>query len=130
MISSIKKRPINGILIVIIAILYVTNNLYFKKNTNNNLRIFFNGYFNDLICPIAFMSYTNIILLTKNIEIIDIKYIVPIFIIAGIIWEFVAPYFKSNSITDIYDILSYIIGGILYSLILNIHMRKCINERT
>ncbi len=66
--QSIRKRPLNIILIFIGAMLYLINNLFLKENLPRTISWFFTGYFNDLICPLIFFSYANMLLLTTGRE--------------------------------------------------------------
>lgn len=115
---SIKNRPINIILIVITLFLYFLNNIFFKKLTSGWLNIFMVGYFNDLICPFFFLSYCNILLISCGKEIRKLIFLLLFSLCAGIVWEFIAPIFKENSVTDIFDLLCYLIGTFFYWLIL------------
>lgn len=79
-------------------------------------------YFNDLICPIFFLSYSNILLITIEREINKPFEIILECFLCGIVWEFFAPIIKDNSTTDLYDILFYIMGGIMYYLLQKINI--------
>lgn len=48
-ITSIKQKPINLILIVIVLFLYTLNNLFLKKYTQGIIQLFLRCHFNDLI---------------------------------------------------------------------------------
>lgn len=117
---SVKRRPINFVLMVMVTILYLINNGYLKKNTYGSLQRFFICYFNDLICPLFFMSYSNFLLLTRGKEIIRIKSIIVYMSILGLIWEYFAPIIDSDSVTDVNDLFCYVLGGALYGLIIMI----------
>ena len=112
--------PINGYLIVIVLILYFFNNAVFKVSFEGMAGIFFNGYFNDLICPLFFLSYANILLITVNRGLFTFLKILILISVSGIIWEVFAPFLKENSVTDILDFCCYIIGAILYYLLIRI----------
>lgn len=111
---SIKKNPQNSQLILIVACLYVLNNNYFKSNTDGILQYFMICYFNDLIAPILLLSYANILLISINYELKQVKWIILLGIGAGLFWEFSAPLFKTSSTTDINDLYMYTLGSFLY----------------
>ncbi len=67
--NSIQKRPINLILMLSVALLYLFNNLFLKEHSSGVFWLFFVCYFNDLICPLFFFSYANLLLITVNREI-------------------------------------------------------------
>lgn len=120
-ILSIKKRPINIIFIVLTLVLYFINNLLFKKITTGALYLFMKGYFNDLICPFFFISYCNLLLLTVNKEMVKLHWLLLFSLCAGLVWEFVAPLIKENSVTDILDLVCYLVGTFFYWLLLKIN---------
>lgn len=39
---------------------------------------------------------------------------------AGLIWEFGAPILKKTSVSDIWDLVCYMVGGVLYWVILTL----------
>ena len=58
-VESIRKRPVNLMLLILVVFAYWINNLFLKEHSGGLLRVFFIGYFNDLICPLFFFSYAN-----------------------------------------------------------------------
>ena len=118
LVRSIHKRPFNIISMVIVSILYVLNNTVFKTNTTGQFKIFMVSYFNDLICPFWFLSYVNLLLITKGKEIIHLWKLLTICLMSGFVWEFAAPLIKKESVTDPYDLVCYAIGTFTYWIIL------------
>lgn len=108
------KMPINGILICVVLVLYSANNWVFKKVTDGWVQYFFQCYFNDCICPLFFLSYSNILLLTTGRKWVSLKSILIVCIGCGLIWEFIGPILKEASTTDVWDIVCYVGGGLLY----------------
>ena len=121
---SIRKRPINAWLIIIVLSLYLFNNNCLKSISEGIAREFFICYFNDLICPLFFLSYCNIFLLTAGRELRGLVAILMLMLSAGIIWEFLAPVIKDGSVTDPIDLICYLVGGGVYWIILNINMSR------
>ena len=113
-------RPINLVLIVITVFCYILNNTFFKKATDGDAQIFFVGYFNDLICPLFFVSYSNFLLITVKKEIGTLWHILLFCFLSGLVWEFFAPLIKDSSVTDLWDIVCYLVGGALYWIALRI----------
>ncbi len=105
---------------IITPLLYLANNLCFKKITTGNFHTFMNGYFNDLICPFFLLSYANILLLCVGNELRKLHWILLFMFVAGCIWEFAAPLFKPTAVTDIWDLVCYICGGFLYWIVLTL----------
>ena len=121
--AIIKKNQIDLFLFLITASLYFLNNFVFKEKSNGIAHYFFVCYFNDLICPLGFLAYVNILLFFINKKIEKLYGILIFCFICGTVWEFVAPLLKESSVTDFYDILCYCIGGLMYWTIKRIFLR-------
>ncbi len=112
--KSIKTKPINLFLIIAVLILYIINNAVLKKYTTGIFQYFFKCHFNDFICPLLFISYSNILLITIGKEITRFRWIILYGFCSGLIWEFIAPLLKSNSVTDLLDLIFYLLGSCIY----------------
>lgn len=122
----------NSFSLIIVGFLYFANNIYIKKIEIEFLYEFSNYYFNDMICPMALMSLTNLFLmfyiplctkLFKNYPTFlnrlkhgfyDLHRILVYCFLCGIYWEFIYPKNHSDSTSDIMDIACYLIGGLMY----------------
>lgn len=112
-----NKRA-NGILILIVILFYCMNQNFKLVVKTRILRLFMMGYFNDVLCGLGFMAYCNIVS-NKN-QIVQLYKILLVLIITGFFWEFVTPLYRQDSVTDGFDILAYIVGGIGYWLLYKI----------
>lgn len=81
---------------------------------------------NDLLGGIAFMAYTNLLfsLVRPELRFKKLTSIAIYIFFCGLFWEYVAPLFVPNSISDPLDILTYLIGAILYWVILLVTKSK------
>ena len=73
---------------------------------------------NDFLGGIIFCAYVNLVLLWGNKQ--EIKKYYQIFIMifgVSLIWEYIFPIFLEYSISDIFDVLSYILGATAYYFI-------------
>lgn len=127
---SIKKKPINLVLICIVLCLYFLNNLYLKENTSGLLQKFLICHFNDFICPLFFVSYSNLLLITVNRELKKLKWIMLFGLCSGLVWEFFAPVIKPSSVTDFLDLFFYSMGTFLYWIIVKIFSKEVIYDTT
>lgn len=118
--KSIKDRPINIILIFTVVGLYLLNNLLLKRVSIGVVHYFLVCHFNDLICPILFFSYANLLLLTADKELTSIWKICLISICISFIWEVWAPLVKPSAITDPADVVCYFVGSIIYWVLLEV----------
>ena len=117
--KSIRNNKFDTFLIIVVLIFYTINNLIIKSNTQGFIHEFFKCHFNDLMAPVFMLSYTNILLGTRNLRLIKIQYIIIFILVAGCVWEFVAPHLKHGSVTDINDLVCYIIGALIYAGLVN-----------
>ena len=111
------RTKLKILFLLIFIFRFILNNLIFKKISTGILYYFFTGYFNDLLCPLFFVSYANIMLSFIQKEIVKLQHILLFCFIAGLFWEFIAPLMKKTSVTDFFDLLCYCIGGFLYWVI-------------
>lgn len=111
------SRKNNLLIIGITIILYIINQIIKTKIPVNAIRWFMSCYFNDTIGGITFIAYCNIIFGFKNKKINKLWQIELLLFFAGLFWEYVTPIFRINTVSDIWDILAYMIGGVLYWLI-------------
>lgn len=116
--KGIQKRPINLVLLLCVPAAYLLNNTVLKTHTAGLAQFFFQCYFNDLICPLLFFSYANILLLMVDKELSDIRGIFLTGLCAGIVWEYLAPFWKPTAIVDPGDFACYLLGSIIYWVIL------------
>lgn len=103
--------------IEVVAVLYLIN-----QSVKNNVNVEFIGsflrcYFNDIICGIAFPAYCDLLLRTKNKSLDKLWKIVLLLFICGIAWEIVPVIFFNHGVSDVFDIVCYIVGGMLYYFI-------------
>ena len=118
--ESIRKKPVNLILMLVVLCLYFLNNLLLKSHATGWLQYFMICHFNDLICPLFFFGYCNLLLITADKEIKKLPWILLLGLCSGLVWEFLAPVFKPSAVTDLVDLLCYLLGTFLYWCILKL----------
>jgi hypothetical protein len=128
--QSIKQKPINLVLMVIALFLYFLNNTFLKVYTEGVVKKFLICHFNDFICPLFFIAYSNLLLISVNREMKKLKWIMIFGFCSGLIWEFVAPLIKPSSITDMLDLLFYILGTFLYWCIVKLFPDRRMKDGT
>lgn len=96
-------------------------NQYIKTRINfEPLKWFLSCYFNDIIGSITFMSYCGIVLEIFHRKMLKLHQIILLMFCCGLFWEYITPLFRSNTISDPFDIVAYILGGTIYWGITNL----------
>lgn len=98
------------ICLITVVVLYLIN-VYVVDTTN----IFMNGYFNDLICPIGVLSFVNMVLNVFKVRYEKYGECMLFILLCGLFWEYSS--FKDNAVADIWDIVCYEVGTILYCFV-------------
>lgn len=112
---------LNTIIFIIAFTLYCLNEIIFKpKNI-----IFFKNYMNDFLAFPLLLSFSNItsLILIKRLIFDDFTIIISFSFIVGLFWEYVTPLYYKNSVSDLKDILFYVIGSMVYHLICKNHYK-------
>lgn len=116
-INSFSKNLFDVCTILCVLLIYLINNKYLKIHTYGIIHDVCCNYLNDIICPIMLLAYCNIIL-PDGKKINRLGMMIVFLFLVGIFWEFVSPLYKSNAVADWWDIVCYLIGGMIYKFIL------------
>lgn len=119
----------NIIIIGVTVALYSVNQIIKTEIPIEVIRWFMCCYFNDTIGGITFIAYCNIVFGFYNRELIKLWQIELLLFFAGLFWEYVTPIFRTNTISDIWDVLAYMIGGFAYWLLVRKEQNGCKKER-
>lgn len=115
--DSVWKYKANPLCMMITIILYLMNQIVFKKCFVGEVGYFCNCFFNDLICQLFFLPYVQIFLIWVEREIRSYIGFLIVGMTAGLIWEFFAPLINAKAVTDIYDLICYLVGVHIYYVI-------------
>lgn len=111
------SKKANLIIIGITVVMYAANQFIKTKIPVEAIRWFMSCYFNDTIGGMTFMAYCNIVFSFYNRKMTKLWQILLLLLCAGLFWEYVTPIFRKNTVSDIWDVVAYMIGGFLYWLI-------------
>lgn len=115
--QSVAEKPLNGIIIVIVLVLYFLNNNYLKQHTTGIIRYICVCHLNDYLCGVLFVAYSNICLYTRDLYLSKLWHILLFCFLSGLFWEFVAPFIRVDSTSDWIDVCCYVLGGFTYWLL-------------
>ena len=105
--------------LLILVLLYTLNELYFKS-----LHPIFKNHFNDFLAMPLLLSYGSLVH-KKSLSTLTV---VLLTIICSFVWEFVAPMYKSDSMGDWLDVVSYIVGSLVWIIGFKL-IRRSNNEK-
>lgn len=95
--------------------LYLINRRVRTMAGEGALGFFLRCYFNDIVGSVTFMSLANIILMLLGFRGINkLLYIEVLLLGAGLFWEYGAPLIRSDTVSDPFDIIAYLLGGVIY----------------
>lgn len=117
--KSARTNLENPLIVVLTLFLYYCNNHCFKTHSTGIINYVLRCHFNDYLCGMLFVAYSNIVLLTRGYRIERLHHIILFCFIAGLFWEFVTPLFRSDSVGDWIDVVCYILGGLSYCGVIN-----------
>lgn len=116
----ISKQRDTSILVCVLF-LYGLNRFVFRKVVDIAIISYLlKCHFNDWLGGIFIIAYINNLLQHskyKRYKINTLPCAILINILCGIVWEFVGPYIFHHGVSDLYDIVAYILGGITYIMI-------------
>ena len=105
-------------IIVIAMIIYTVNRITKAYNSIPIIGYLCKCYVNDCIGGIVFPAYVNMVLgFYKYSTITNLFHICIMMLCCGVVWESICPIFLDYSVSDFWDIVAYILGGMLYYLL-------------
>lgn len=112
--QSLTEKPIHLFLIIGVLFLYCLNNVLLKRISSGALHYFLVCHLNDILCPVFFFSYSNMLLRMVGRELKTLRQILLFGALVGFGWEFIAPLVNPRSVSDYYDLLCYLLGSGIY----------------
>ena len=91
------------------------------------------SYFNDTLGAVGLAAYTDLIIsfyAKRIIPPLSLINISEIMMICGVLWEYVVPFFRKDTVSDPLDIIAYIAGGAIYRLFFIIIIRLINKKRS
>lgn len=102
-------------IIIISMSIYVVNRLTKDYNNIPYIGYLCKCYLNDFLGGVVFIAYVNVLLAKFNYPKIQRGlHMGLLMLLCGIFWEYVCPLFLSYSVSDFYDVIAYILGGMMY----------------
>jgi hypothetical protein len=122
--QAIRYRKANLLSMTTAIMIYTLNRMLLIPQTVGPIEYFCRCFLNDLVCPLFFLGYCQILLIWIGYEITTYKYCVLLGMAGGLVWEYVAPRINPKAVSDPMDLLFYFIGISVYYLLLRLNFKK------
>ena len=121
----------NGLILGGCSALYLLNCLWLKNAASGCLQWFLTCYFNDILAGAALPAVTSLLLLAAGRPPLK-KWLhsALLLLAAGLVWEGLAPLWKSGAVFDWWDFAAYQAGGLICFLINCINFQKNIENQS
>lgn len=110
----LKKNKFDMICCKVSIFIFCLNKGFLIKNYKGDIGYFFKCYLNDLMAPLFVLAISSMLLRWAGYETVKFWIIMIIGMFAAVIWEFVIPFVKMNSVMDVFDLFCYFVGTIVY----------------
>lgn len=95
--------------------LYLLNRFLLKDTITGTLGYFLRCRFNDLLCPLVVIPACQTVLqITMHTSMRKPGTLLLFTLACAIVWEFIIPLVKAGSTSDLWDVVCYVGGTILY----------------
>ena len=106
----------HGTAILIIVLFGAVNQLLLRYSVPGLLGVFLDYYFNDVLASILILTWTDALLSLREQRLDNYFYIFLITLTMALFWEYITPLYHAGSTTDLWDVVAYLSGGIVFSL--------------
>lgn len=122
--QAIFKRRVNILCMGAALSVYCLNKFLLINISSGPIRYFFRCYLNDLVCPLFFLGYCQILFIWVEHELSSYKSCLLLGMSAGIVWEYFAPVINSKAVSDPLDLLCYFIGSTIYVVLMRFDQHR------
>lgn len=105
-------------------LVYLLNKIFLRDFLNWS---FGNNYLNDVLAGILIVGVVNVLSIIgnqKRLLLINLPRILIFTFLCGVFWEYVTPLYLRYSISDPYDIVAYMFGGVSYWIVIRLRLRR------
>lgn len=109
---------INLAVIAVVMPIYILNRIYKTHIQNEVLSYICVAHLNDFIGGMVFCVYLNLVLiLARKQPLTRFSVIMVVMLAVALLWEYFFPLFLPYSTSDIFDVCAYMLGAIVYCLV-------------
>lgn len=124
----VKYKKADIIIFIAVIMLHTLNQLIKNEITYEPAGYLLRNHFNDFLGGIGIIAYIDFWLCISKYHIHISKnwIILLIGFLCGLFWEFITPIYRPESVSDLWDIVAYVMGAGAYALLISIMHRLAI----
>ena len=107
----------NAFLCGFAGVFYLVNRHFLSPSLSNLWGWFLRCYANDVAAGLFLCAWTDLLLALGNRPQLKVRHAFPLLLACGLVWEVLAPFWKSGAVFDPWDFIAYLAGGLLWLLI-------------
>ena len=126
----------NLAILLCIACLYCLNRFWLKEAIIQPvIHYVLKSHFNDFLAGIAISAYLNLVLSLSKYRrkvILTLPRVIIFTLLCALLWEYILPLIFPHGVSDYYDVIAYVLGGIIYITLIHVlkhfNMKKGVNR--
>lgn len=119
------RKSLDYTILIFGIIIYFLNKRFCGYIPWQHIAYICKNHLNDFVCGLIFPAYINIILYLDERRTLKSPFIIMgVMLCCGLFWEYAAPLLIPYSVSDPFDVMCYIGGGYVYSLLVNFFIRR------
>lgn len=100
---------------IVLSAICIANKANLLSSKNICIEYFLNCYLNDILGTIVFLlCFSEILYAIKKDITLRLIHIELIVLFCGVFWEYITPIYRQDTISDMWDIIAYLFGGLCF----------------
>ena len=110
-------------LCALVGLFYLVNRQFLSPALSGAPGWFLRCYANDIAAGLFLCVWTDLLLTLGGRPPLKARHAAPLLLVCGLVWEVLAPLWKSGAVFDFWDFAAYLAGGLLWLLIEKLKFR-------
>lgn len=99
----------------VLCVVCMANKLHLFVFQGECIDYFFRCYFNDMVGTIFFFLYLSVVRSFLNFKFVfRLMHIVGMTLFCGVLWEYVTPLYRNDTVSDPWDMIAYLSGALCF----------------
>lgn len=113
----------NAALCIAVGLFYLVNRQFLSPAFSGAPGWFLQCYANDIAAGLFLCAWTDLFLALGGRPPLKVRHAAPLLLACGLVWEVLAPLWKSGAVFDFWDFAAYLAGGLIWLLIEKLKFR-------